>query len=165
MKKLIIFFSVLLVFGFSADTDPAMNYDYYPVLMDIDDLRKSVSFEEPRSMKNIAKIYIKGDYLFVTEKYEGIHVINNSNPLNPQKEGFIRIPGCIDLAVKNNILYADNAIDLVAIDIGNRNAPELVKRLENVLPEPAPPTGYTPYEFRKSNRPENTVIVAWKKNE
>ena len=165
MKKLIIFISVFMLFGFSFETDPVPDSDYYPVLMDIDDLRKSVRFEDPRAMNKTGKIYIKGDYLFVTEKYEGIHVINNSDPSNPQKEGFIRIPGCIDLAVKNNILYADNAIDLVAIDIGNREAPELVKRLENVLPEPAPPTGFIPYQFREGNRPDNTVIVAWKKND
>jgi hypothetical protein len=162
MKKLLNFLAVLLFFGLSS-TDPAWNYSYLPVLMDIEDLRQSVSFEEPRPMKETGKIYIKGNHLFVSEKYEGVHVFDNTDPKNPQNMGFIKIPGCMDMAVKGTILYADNAIDLVAIDISSPNNPAIRKRVENAFPEIVSPEGYIPHEFSKGKRPDGTVIVGWER--
>ena len=46
----------------------------------------------------------------------------------------IKIPGNIDMAVKDDVLYADSFIDLVAIDISNINAPREVHRVEDVFP-------------------------------
>lgn len=39
----------------------------------------------------------------------------------------------MDMAVKENVLYADNAIDMLAIDISDVTAPKLLKRLNAVL--------------------------------
>jgi hypothetical protein len=102
--------------------------------------------------------------IYLNEKYKGIHVIDNSNPASPEKIAFINIPGCIDIAIKNNNLLADNAIDLVSIDLsGGMQALKVSKRVRNVFPESTPPDlDYIPAVFNHSNRPENTIIVAWK---
>lgn len=50
---------------------------------------------------------------------------------NPVKISFYDIPGNFDIAVKNNIMYADNAIDLIAIDITDISNPKTVKRIED----------------------------------
>ena len=68
-------------------------------------------------MINPGKIYFKEGYIFINEELKGIHVIDNRNPENPQNIGFIEIPGNVDIAIKNNTLYADSYIDLGAIDI------------------------------------------------
>lgn len=134
-------------------------YRYTPVFMERSELENSVSYQSKgRDLVNPGKIYHKAPYIYVNERYKGIHVINNTNPANPVNEGFIIAPGCIDMAVKEDILYIDNSIDLVAF---NLNTKQVAKRIKDVFPEPlAPDNTYHYY-----NRPENTVIVEWKKND
>ena len=139
---------------------------YTPVLMARNVLEKSIKWIDARELERPGKIYRKGDYLFINEKYRGIHVVDNSDPASPSNVGFIQVPGCIDMAVKGSILYADNAVDLVAIDISTPENMEETARVKNVFPEIAPPgTNWIPYEFQKENRPENTVIIEWIKLE
>jgi hypothetical protein len=107
---------------------------YEPVYMLREDLRSAVEALPARTLEQPGKIYAKDNFLFVNEVNKGIHVIDNSNPASPQVVSFINIPGNVDMAVKNNILYADSYIDLVALDISNPKQVELVKRVENVFP-------------------------------
>jgi hypothetical protein len=109
-------------------------------------------------MIRTGKIYYRTPYIYVNERYKGVHVINNSDPERPVKEGFILAPGCIDMAVKGNILYLDNAVDLVSFDLDGR---QVTKRIRNVFPEPLPPDDF---RFSVFNRPEGYVLVEWKKN-
>ena len=60
-------------------------------------------------------------------------MIDNSNPSTPVIIAFIPIPGNVDIAVVDNILYADNYIDLVALDISNPTAPKVVHREGNIF--------------------------------
>ncbi|MDR1203226.1 MAG: hypothetical protein LBL58_16575 [Tannerellaceae bacterium] len=134
-------------------------YDYYAVYMDRTNLEKSVFYiETGKEMKNPGKIYYKHPYLFVNEKYKGVHIIDNTDPVNPVKKGFIMAPGCLDMAVKENIIYLDNAVDLVSFDL---NTMKETKRITNVFPELVPPNGYFHYEY---NRPENLILVEWAKH-
>jgi hypothetical protein len=99
----------------------------------IAEVRNAVGITTPQVLEQVGKIYYRAPYVFVNEVQKGIHIINNTNPKNPQKVAFINIPGNVDMAVKGNILYADNYIDLVAIDISNPNAVKITKRIENVF--------------------------------
>jgi hypothetical protein len=118
----------------------------------------------PRAPKAMDKIYVKDNLLLITEKYKGVHVFDNSNPSNPINVGFLRIPGCVDVAMKGSVLYADNATDLVAVTLSNLNDIKVCSRVEDCLPELTPPGyNYLPSVFSKEKRPENTVIVEWKK--
>ncbi|MDR0544981.1 MAG: hypothetical protein LBG30_06540 [Odoribacteraceae bacterium] len=130
---------------------------YAPVFMERQELERSVSYTTPRDLQNPGKIYHKAPYLYVNEKYKGIHVINNANPARPVPEGFIIAPGCIDMAIKGNILYIDNAVDLVAFDL---NARVVTERVKNIFPEPLSPDGYPCYV----ERPESYILVGWKQN-
>ena len=107
---------------------------YEPVYMLREDLRTSVASQPAKVLDTPGKIYVKGSFLFVNEINKGIHIIDNSNPAAPQIISFINIPGNMDLAVRNDILYADSYIDLVALDISNPRDIRIVKRLENVFP-------------------------------
>ena len=137
--------------------------DYYPILMERSELEKSVFVREAQDIVNPGKIYYKDNVIYLNEKYKGIHVINNTNPSAPEKIAFINIPGCIDIAIKNNSLLADNAIDLVSIDLSNGvNNLTVTKRVKFVFPESTPPNmDYIPSAFNHSNRPEGTIIVGW----
>jgi len=97
------------------------------------DMRIEPSLSSPRALENPGKIYFYNNYILLNELREGIHVIDNSDPSNPNTVGFIAIPGNVDIAVSHNILYADNYADLVAIDISNLEDPKLLKRDESVF--------------------------------
>lgn len=106
---------------------------YKPVYVQMDDVRTQLSTESPRELKKAGKIYVYGNYLFINEHREGIHVIDNSDPANPQNISFIKIPGCEDMAVRDNILYASSYVDLVSLDISNPLSVQVVCRTKDVF--------------------------------
>jgi hypothetical protein len=110
-----------------------------PIYMSYADLRTAVADTTPEEINYPGKIYFLGDYIFVNEVREGIHVIDNSNPSNPQIISFIKIPGNIDMAIKNNILYADSYVDLVAIDISDLDNIKELARFEDIFNYDIPP--------------------------
>jgi hypothetical protein len=62
------------------------------------------------------------------------------------------------MAVKGNVLYVDNAVDLVALDITNLNDIRVLKRVRDVFTaNNISPDGV---EFYPNN---NNLIVGWKK--
>jgi len=142
------------------------DWDYYypdsaykPILMERSQLESSVKLIDPQSINNFGKIYRYGDILFINEKYEGIHIINNADPVNPVNIGFITIPGNIDIAMKDGYIYADNAVDLIVISYDGQNV-QVVDRNRDIFPELPSPDGYSSSDL--DNRPENTIIVKWK---
>ena len=70
-------------------------------------------------MKNPGQLYYYNNTIFVVEKKEGIHVIDNTNPSNPVNKAFIKIDGNEDLSIKDGLLYANTYIDLLVIDLQN----------------------------------------------
>ena len=87
--------------------------------------------EAPRELKNPGKIYYYNNQIFVNERREGVHVIDNTNPANPVNTAFISIPGNEDIAIKNGLLYANSYIDLLTIKLDGY---QLVSRTESVFP-------------------------------
>ena len=132
---------------------------YTPITMTRAELNESVKMQVARPLKQAGKIYVYGSYLFVNERYEGVHIIDNTNPTNPQKIGFIAVPGCLDMAVKSNVLYVDNAVDLVAVNITSPSLPTVTKRIQNMFPiNSVSPDGYS-YSISGDK-----IIVGWAKN-
>ncbi|HMP92739.1 MAG TPA: hypothetical protein PKD90_07700 [Phnomibacter sp.] len=111
------------------------HYTFFrPVYSTKEAVRANVKSNAVQPMVNPGKIFYKDGYLFVSELDKGVHVINATNPAQPRQVAFVNIPGCIDLAVRGNILYADMYTDLIAIDITNPDAVKLEKVLEGVFP-------------------------------
>ncbi len=136
-----IFFTFLLASALSSCLDEYTEVftANSPVYMSYEELRDAVKMTAPRELVNPGKIYFKDGHIFINEEFKGIHVIDNQNPSSPQNIGFIEVPGVVDIAVKNDILYADSFIDLVAIDISDVNNPEEVSRVKDVFPYTIPP--------------------------
>jgi hypothetical protein len=105
-----------------------------PIYMSYDELRSSFKVTGEQEIMQPGKIYFKDSYIFINEYQKGIHVVDNKDPLSPQVIKFIEIPGNVDLAIKDSILYADSYVDLVAIDISNMDDIREVKRIENAFP-------------------------------
>lgn len=116
----------------------------------------------PRPLEKPGKIYTYGNYLFVGEKSKGVHIFNNANPSNPVPLSFLEILGNNDIAIKNNFLYADNAGDLLVLNISNPNQITLVSRQKNVIPNSSSPL--PPEEgFFECVDNQKGVVVAWEK--
>jgi hypothetical protein len=130
-----------------------------PVYMSFTEFRSSFNKSEAIEISQPGKIYFKDDYLFVNEVGKGIHVIDNSDPANPEKIAFYEIMGNVDMAIKGNILFVDSYIDLVAIDITDINNPVEAGRLENIFPEVVP-EGDKWYPYAMVDKSKG-VIIDW----
>jgi hypothetical protein len=133
-----------------------------PVYLTYNELRNSFKVADGQDIIQPGKIYFKDNYIFVNEYQKGIHVIDNSNPASPEIKKFIDIPGNIDMAIKDDILYADSYVDLVAIDISNMNDIREVKRITDAFPYMIPACGEGIVENVDH---EVGVVVGWKSTE
>lgn len=139
MKKLLLN-AFLLVFAFGLFTQCKKNSGETLELIQIakyipvQEMRSlAVGITKPLPVKRTGKIYIYKDYLFINEPNKGIHIYNNANPSAPVNTAFLQIPGNVDLAISNNILYADSYVDLLAFDISSMANIKQVKRVTDVF--------------------------------
>lgn len=138
--------------------------EYSPILMERPIMESAIEVSEPKELQNPGKIYAYGKYIFISDLYNGIHIIDNSDSTKPVKLKFIQIPGSVDMAIKNNRLYADNATDLLTFDISDLQNVQLIDRLPDVYPDLLPPDAtLLPQEYSKEKRPKNTIIIQWVK--
>ena len=128
-----------------------------PVYMSYDELRSAVQNVEATELKSPGKIYFKDNYLFINEYFKGIHIIDNSDPSAPVNISFIEIPGNVDIAIKDNILYADSYVDLVSLDISDLSNIYEVSRIEDIFPYTLPTYDN---EYLISNVDANLGVVA-----
>ena len=157
MKKVILLFVFVSLVATARDPNIYEGV-YTPVFMSRETLENSVKYiPGARDMVQTGKIYYRAPYIYVNERYKGVHVINNADPARPANEGFILAPGCIDMAVKGNILYLDNAVDLVSFDLDSK---QVTRRIRNVFPEPLPPDDFIYDGY--PNRPKDYILVEWK---
>lgn len=106
---------------------------YQPVYKSYEEIRSAVKPEAARALEQPGKIYFKDAYIYISEVNEGIHVINNQDPANPQPVAFIAVPGNHDIAMVGNKLYADSYMDQVVIDVTNPAQAREIGRMENVF--------------------------------
>lgn len=138
MRKLII--PLLLLAGILASCkkdqceQTRTYWKYTPVYRQMTDIVQEVKATAPTPLHKTGKIFLTGHYILVNEYMQGIHVIDNSNPSAPQNIAFIRIPGNIDMAVKDNILYADCYTALLSLNISNPVAPTVESTSYDALP-------------------------------
>ena len=163
MKQTRYIFSVMVLFLAFASACTDKVFETFtantPVYMSYTKLRLAVKMSTAREMKSPGKIYFKDNFIFINEKMKGVHVYDVSNPNNPQNKGFIDIPGNIDIAIKDNILYADSYVDLVAIDVSSFSAIKEVGRVEKVFPYTLPVYD-TKYPVAQLDETKG-VVTAW----
>jgi hypothetical protein len=129
-------------------------YTYFmPVYKTSDEVRANIKSNQPREIERPGKLFIKGDYIFLNEVDKGIHIINNSNPANPQNVAFVDIPGNMELAVKGNNLYVDLYTDLVTLDITNPLKVTVKSIVDNAFPERSYAAGFVADQTK--------IIVDW----
>jgi hypothetical protein len=145
------------------DAPPGPSYDgtaYRPMYVTKEEAR-TIRSVAARPLKNPGKIYRLGSFLFINDMGTGVHIIDNTDQRQPRNLAFVAIPGNYDIAVKGTWLYADNATDLVVLDISNPAEVRLAKRIEKAIPENAyPPFMNTYFECVDAGK---GVVVGWEK--
>jgi hypothetical protein len=118
-----------------------------------------IVFTSARQLKDPGKIYVVSKYLLINEKYLGIHVFDNSNPANPIPLGFLKIVGNTDVAVRNNVLYADHLADLVALNISDwNNIKEVSRTRQEAWVQKIPPGNDRYFECVDDSR---GILIGW----
>ena len=163
MKSLLCLFAFLFILSCDSDEDRVLLRVAVPEVMSKAELRSAVDIRAPQPIAETGKIYAYNNYLFIGDKNRGVHVVDNSNPESPSFLSFLKIPLNEDVAVKDNILYADSGTDLLVFDISNINAIELQGRVEEMfdvynLQFPDDDYDWTDYE---SIDYENDIVVGW----
>ena len=144
MKKNLFLFSLTLLALTGCENKVTEMVTYKinePIFMATSTFRNSVKVTaDPQKITSIGKMCFYNNYLYISEPEKGIHIINNTDPTNPQQTGFIELLGNADLAIRNGLLYADSYIDLVWFDVSNPALPELKGRLDSIFPNAFPMT-------------------------
>jgi len=121
-----------------------------PTYMSYNDLRSAVRQEPPHDLMEIGRLYLYKNLIFMNERNEGIHIIDNIVPSNPTPIGFIRIPGNLDINIRGDYLYADSYVDLVTLDVSDISNIREVNRQTDIFP-------YDPYQ----NIPDDIYIETY----
>jgi len=150
----------LLLFSLSSMTCEEPNWqsysNYKAVTMSRIDFENSIKMTVPQPMKKAGKIYIKDDYMFIGDLNRGFHIYKNENPENPVLIAFIEIPGVTDIAIREDVFYANQAVDLIAFKLNIENQQvQILKRIPNIFPELISPDGFI------QNVEADQVVVDW----
>lgn len=163
MKKLTLILVIICFWSCNTDDNQYETLTVaIPQTMSKVEFRSSVVIEAPKPILNIGKIYAYQNYIFINEKFKGVHVIDNSDPSSPQTVAYINIPGNEDISIKDDFLFADSAVDLVVFDISDLNTIQEVERMQDVfnvydyqIPNEADYSDLSNFNF------ETDVIVGW----
>lgn len=130
-----------------------------PVYLSYEDFRVNLVSTSGHDLEKPGKIYLFNNYLLINDINTGIHIIDNSDPSDPKNVVFIPIPGNVDMAIKNDILYADSYTDLILFDVSDIENPVYQKRVENFFSYQYPP--YDNNYPIESIDPDKGVVIKW----
>ena len=131
-----------------------------PIYQTLSQFRELIKSQPAISIAVVGKITVMEKYIYVSEPYKGIHIIDNSNPSNPQNVSFINIPGNEDMAIIGNTMYADAYGDLITFDISDPRNVVVKNFAANVFPDHS--IYFIPNAIGSAINPDSiNVIVGW----
>ncbi len=133
LRFLLIVAPIALLIGCQKNTQTTSFTGNVPVYLSYEELRSAVVNQPDVELEQPGKIFLYNDLILINEFERGIHIYDNSNPSSPAKLNFVNIPGNVDMAVSNGVLYADSYVDLVALDLRDPKNVEEIGRAEDVL--------------------------------
>ena len=104
-----------------------------PIYIDLATMRAQFAVEGVREILLPGRVIISGSKLLVQEKHSGIHVFDNSDPALPVAKSFIKIIGNTTMKAVGDLVYADNFVDLLTLDVSGET-PVLVSRTADAFP-------------------------------
>ncbi len=132
-----------------------------PIYMSWETFRNSaIEVLPPQPIRHRGKLLLRDHYLLISEPGAGVHIFDNSDQRAPVGLMFIRIPGNIDIALRDDLLYADSFVDLLTLKIDfDRRTATLVDRLEDQFKYDPYQTVTTASEIYARNIDEKRGVV------
>ena len=152
----IVFLFTSCVFFSTSNSEPIANTYFTPVIITRAQLESSVVIENPKTTIKAGKIYIKDNIMFVNDINKGFQIYNYSNPSNPIAVSYINFPGATDIAIRNNTLYVNQAVDLVSVNYNSTSNTIIINsRVKNAFPQKISPDGFI------GNPSDDQIIINW----
>ena len=128
-------FPLFLTACLEDDCNETVTYTaYHPVILSASEWRSDeFSFAPAGQVCDPSGFYVYGNVLFVLDRSKGLHIIDNTDNAAPRPLTFLNIPGGEGLAVRNNVLYVNQYVDLLAFDLSDPTEPQFLSRTENVF--------------------------------
>lgn len=168
MKKTFCFLLITVSFSLAFMSCENEDYEIYnvvtPVTLTLSELRSSVKILPPQEITKSGKIYVYEEFVFINDQEKGIHIIDNTVPSAPKKISFLKILGNTDIAVKDQMLFADSYTDLVVFEISDIRKIVEKNRLNNVFPHYAiypKIDNNLPIYYDNQNSTPDKIIVDW----
>ncbi len=124
-----------------------------------EEIAYQISVSEAKDIVNPGKIFTYQNFLIVTIINEGFHLIDNTNPSNPNNMLFVNIPGNTDIAVKDGVFFANNYNDMISFKLESNGGISLIERLSDAMQNGLAPPGNNIY-FECVD-PSRGVVVGW----
>jgi len=140
---------------------------YKPVYASSGDLKLLIKSSPAKALTETGKIYTKGNLLLVNQPFQGVHVIDNTDPANPINTSFLEIPGNIDVSIKGNYMYADYSGKIVVIDISDISHPRVTQNVtldthfQEYPPQADLTRDFTWRTYFECPDPKKGVVVGW----
>jgi len=137
-SKIVILLGMLIaVFIISSCEDKiesTMSYiKYEPVYKTAEEIRDELTILPPVPATQSGRIYLYDNYILLNDPGKGIHIIDNTNPKSPKKVSFVNIPGNYNMSIRNDVLYVDSYMDLVALQFKDPESIEEIGRIKNIF--------------------------------
>lgn len=162
LKHFIAAICFLYLSGCRIDPPPPKETEGYAPVYGEKAKASSISFQQPESIQNAGKIYVKGQLLYQVDNGKGIHVISIADPAHPERKGFIPIAGVQEISIRNNSLYTNTYNDLLVLDISSPTNITVTKTIENaftlVSTAVPPESGYF-----ECIDPSKGMVIGWTK--
>ncbi len=130
---IVLLFSILMLACFEDEVDENLVVNGLRPVYGVTGVTKRITIGEAEQFTTPGRIVYRKPYLFINELDKGFHIIDNSNPANPQNIAFVSIPFNKDLAVKGDYVYANNDLDLISLKIISRDSIQLISRIHNAF--------------------------------
>lgn len=142
---------------------PQLVDGYAPIYGPADHPSLKIGAAAVRPITNGGKIFVIGDKLFQVEGGAGIHIIDYADRQHPVKLGFLNVPGCTEVALKDSMLFTNHYGDMVVLDVSKYPVVEEKSRIRNVFPDV---TSQTPPErmvYYECVDPSKGSVIGWQK--
>jgi hypothetical protein len=129
-----LFLSIFISSCFNEEINPGANRTVIGMKPEYAQFNEAYYFStEPRFIEELGNLVLFRQYILVAEEFQGIHVIDNSDPTNPLPVAFWHLPGVSSFAISGDILFLPLGRKLMAIDISDINMISILSVTDNIF--------------------------------